>query len=66
MMVKFGSMVEWLQCRLVTPCGTGSNPVRAAKKSSEAVIVFSRLKHEKGFRVMRLQAIDTNRNPAQT
>ena len=35
---NFGSMVEWLQCRLVTPCGTGSNPVRAAKKSSEAVI----------------------------
>ena len=24
---KFGSMVEWLQCRLVTPRGTGSNPV---------------------------------------
>ena len=33
----FGSMVEWLQCRLVTPCGTGSNPVGAAKEEQLSV-----------------------------
>ena len=27
---NFGSMVEWLQYRPVTACGTGSNPVGAA------------------------------------
>ena len=31
---KTGRMVEWLQCRLVTPCGPGSNPgMTAASKS---------------------------------
>ena len=34
---SFGSMVEWLQCRLVTPCGTGSNPVGAAKEEQLCV-----------------------------
>ena len=34
---SFGSMVEWLQCRLVTPCGTGSNPVGAAKEEQLSV-----------------------------
>ena len=31
-------MVEWLQYRLVTPCGTGSNPVRSAKLRDRVVV----------------------------
>jgi hypothetical protein len=39
------------------------NPLFTQKIGSEAVVVFSRLKHEKGFRVVLLQAIDTISNP---
>ncbi len=41
----------------------GSNPINHPKIGSEAVVVFSRLKHEKGFGVVLLQAIDTISNP---
>ena len=34
---SFGSMVEWLQCRLVTPCGLDSNSSRAAKEEQLCV-----------------------------
>lgn len=30
--IHYRGMVEWLQCRIVNPCGTGSSPVISAKQ----------------------------------
>jgi hypothetical protein len=48
-MVFIVLMVSTSDCDSVS---IGSNPIKHPKVDSEAVMIFSRLKHEKGFRVV--------------